>query len=149
MVSTTPIRDDVFRVSTCFDFSFIPNSDLNVINSVITYSGLKSVPNLSSNRSKHYWRIVPKIDHGYLNITKDFTQSMPKPAFTTLKIFHIFNKWFCQIYKCIIDWFVIVHITWMTVNGEYVNFKFWLCILILKGRTYPRVHDFPPTRHRF
>lgn len=54
MVSTTPIRNAVFRDSTCFDFSFIPISDLNVINSVNTYSGLKSTPNLSSNRSKHY-----------------------------------------------------------------------------------------------
>lgn len=123
MVSTTPIRGDVFRVSTCFEFSFIPISDLNVINSVIPYSGLKSTPNLSSNRSKHYWRFITKIDHRYLNITKDFTQSTHKPAFTTFKIFHIFNKGFCQIYKCIIAW-LICNCTYNMKDCEW-----WICEL--------------------
>lgn len=31
--------------------------------------------NLFSNRSKHYWHIKTKIDHGYLNFTQEFTQS--------------------------------------------------------------------------
>lgn len=48
--------------------------------------------NLFSNRSKHYWHIKTKIDHGYLNFTQEFTQS-------ALTRFHKFQNISCLLQR--------------------------------------------------